>query len=99
MKAMFPGKPSSVTRTVSHVTDGVSQRVAHPEKGHRWLTLKAAAQALGVSQQTVVKKRNCGELAGIRVQVGARTAWRMYVDLKGYDGQPTLFDRYRPAIL
>ena len=56
------------------------------------MTLKAAALALGVSQQTVVKKLNTGELEGIRVQAGARTAWRIKVDSKGCDGQQTLFD-------
>ena len=60
--------------------------------GQGWLTLKAAAQALGVSQQTVVKKLNTGELEGIRVQAGARTAWRIRVDSTGYDRQETLFD-------
>jgi len=35
------------------------------------LTLKAAAQALGVSQQTVLKKLNAAELEGVRVQAGA----------------------------
>jgi excisionase family DNA binding protein len=56
------------------------------------LTLKAAAQALGVSQHTVVKKLNTGELKGIRVRAGARTAWRIRIDSIGYDRQQTLFD-------
>jgi excisionase family DNA binding protein len=56
------------------------------------MTLKAAALALGVSQQTVVKKLNTGELEGIRVQAGARTAWRIRFDSSGCDAQQTLFD-------
>ena len=56
------------------------------------MTLEAAALALGVSQQTVVKKLNTDELEGIRVQAGARTAWRIKVDSERCDGQQALFD-------
>ena len=82
-----PGAPWRV-----ELTDEDCRRLTAADAPQGWLTLKAAAQALGVSQQTVVKKLNTGELEGIRVQAGARTAWRIRVDSAGYDGQQTLFD-------
>jgi len=84
---IMPGAPWRV-----ELTDEVCRRLKTGDAPEGWLTLKAAAQALGVSQQTVVKKLNTGELEGIRVQAGARTAWRIKVDSKGCDGQQTLFD-------
>ena len=68
------------------------QRLAASEAPQGWLPLKGAAQALGVSQQTVVDKLQRGELAAVRVQVGARTAWRIRVDSGPSDIQMTLFD-------
>ena len=59
---------------------------AHPA----WLPLKGAAQVMGVSQQTVVQKLKCGELEGVRVQTGGRTAWRIHVPQGTCDNQPTL---------
>ena len=86
----------------SQITPGAPWRVELSEEDYRrltagdapegWLTLKAAAQALGVSQQTVVNKLNSGELVGMRVQVGARSAWRIHVESVCYDHQPALFD-------
>ncbi len=84
---IMPGAPWRV-----ELTDEVCRRLKTGDAPQGWLTLKAAAEALGVSQQTVVKKLNTGELEGIRVQAGARTAWRIKVDSKGCDGQQTLFD-------
>jgi predicted DNA-binding protein (UPF0251 family) len=55
-----------------------------------WLPLKGAAQAMGVSQQTVVQKLKCGELEGVRVQTGGRTAWRIHLPQGTCDHQPTL---------
>jgi len=55
-----------------------------------WLPLKGAALALGVSQQTVVQKLKCGELEGVRVQTGGRTAWRIHVPPGTCANQPTL---------
>jgi excisionase family DNA binding protein len=68
------------------------QRLAASEAPQGWLALKGAAQALGVSQQTVVDKRQRGELEAVRVPVGARTAWRIRVDSVPSDIQMTLFD-------
>ena len=82
-----PGAPWRV-----ELTDEVCRRLKTGDAPEGWMTLKAAALALGVRQQTVVKKLNTGELEGIRVQAGARTAWRIKVDSKGCDGQQTLFD-------
>jgi len=82
-----PGAPWRVA-----LTDEDCRRLTAGDAPAGWLTLKAAAQALGVSQQTVVKKLNTGELEGIRVQAGARTAWRIRFDSIGYDRQQTLFD-------
>ena len=68
----------------SQITSGAPWRVQVSESDRRrltaadapegWLPLKGAAQALGVSQQSVLEKLKCGELEGVRVQVGARTA-------------------------
>lgn len=74
------------------LTDEDFRRLTAADAPQGWLTLKAAAQALGVSQQTVVKQLNTGELEGTRVRVGARTAWRIRVDSKGCEEQKTLFD-------
>jgi predicted DNA-binding protein (UPF0251 family) len=82
-----PGAPWRV-----ELTEEDCRRLTASDAPEGWLSLKAAAQALGVSQQSVVKKLNCGELEGTRVPVGARTAWRIKVDLRCYDNQPTLFD-------
>ena len=93
----------------SQITPGAPWRVELTEEDCRrltagdapagWLSLKAAAQALGISQQSVVNKLNSGELEGIRVPVGARTAWRIRVDSAGYENQPTLFDGLQALIL
>jgi DNA invertase Pin-like site-specific DNA recombinase len=82
-----PGAPWRV-----ELTDEDYRRLTAGDAPAGWLTLKAAAQALGVSQQTVLKKLNVGELEGVRVQAGARTAWRIRVDSTCYDGQQDLFD-------
>ena len=55
-----------------------------------WLPLKGAAQAMGVSQQTVVQKLKSGELQGVRVKAGRRTAWRIHLPQGAYDNQPQL---------
>lgn len=55
-----------------------------------WLPLKGAARALAVSQQTVVQKLKCGELEGVRVQTGGRTAWRIHLPPGTCDNQRTL---------
>jgi hypothetical protein len=58
----------------------------------RLVAVEGAGHALGVSQQTGVEKLTRGELEGVRVRVGARTAWRIHVDSVASDIQPTLFD-------
>ena len=47
---------------------------------------------MGVSQQTVLQKLKSGELEGVRMRVGARTAWRIHFDSMRYDNQVNLFD-------
>ena len=55
-----------------------------------WLPLKGAAQVMGVSQQTVLQKLKCGELEGVRVRTGGRTAWRIHSPEGACNNQPTL---------
>jgi excisionase family DNA binding protein len=55
-----------------------------------WLPLKGAARVMGVSQQTVLQKLKSGELEGVRVQTGRRSAWRIHLPRGAYDNQPTL---------
>jgi excisionase family DNA binding protein len=61
-----------------------------------WLSLKKAALALGVSQQTVVQRLKAGTLEGVRVRRGRRSGWRVRAKLDTYGEQPALF---RPAPL
>ena len=56
-----------------------------------WMTLKKAAFVLGVSQQTVLQKLKSGQLKGIRVLTGQRSAWRIHVPTDTYSNQQTLF--------
>jgi excisionase family DNA binding protein len=56
-----------------------------------WLPLKGAARALGVSQQTVLHRLKSGQLEGVRVQQGARSAWRIRVPSTTYENRPNLF--------
>jgi excisionase family DNA binding protein len=82
------------------LTDGAPWRIqVRPEDLARlkpadadpaWLPLKGAAQVMGVSQQTVLQKLKCGELEGVRVQTGGRTAWRIHLPKGSCDNQPTL---------
>ena len=68
------------------------QRLGATEAPQGWFTLKHAASALGVSQQTVLNKLKSGELNGVRVRLGARSAWRIEMDSTSYDNQVSLFD-------
>ena len=82
------------------LTDGAPWRIqVRPEDVARlkpadadpaWLPLKGAAQVMGVSQQTVLQKLKCGELEGVRVQTGGRTAWRIHSPEGACNNQPTL---------
>lgn len=56
------------------------------------MTLKRAANALGVTQQTVLNKLERGELEGKRAAVGARTAWRIRLDSTACEIQGSFFD-------
>jgi len=57
----------------------------------RWKSLKAAAVALGISQQGVLQKLNSGKIEGARVRNGRRVSWRIHLPERSYDGQPALF--------
>ncbi len=74
------------------VSEADRQRLGATDAPQGWFTLKYAASTLGVSQQTVLNKLKSGELNGVRVRVGARSAWRIEVDSTRYDNQASLFD-------
>ena len=74
------------------VSEADRQRLAATEAPQGWITLKCAASALGVSQQTVLNKLKSGELNGVRVRAGARSAWRIEVNSSSYENQTSLFD-------
>ena len=74
------------------VTEEDVRRLTAADAPEGWLPLKGAAQALGVSQKTVLQKLSSGELEGVRVRVGGRTAWRINAGETTYDQVPTLFD-------
>jgi hypothetical protein len=57
----------------------------------RWKSLKAAAAALGISQQGVLQKLNSGKLEVARVRYGRRASWRIHLPERSCDGQPALF--------
>ena len=74
------------------VTKEDQQRLTATHVDEEWRPLKAAALALGVSQQAVLQKLNSGKVEGKRVRVGRRSAWRIRLPTTGYDNHPTLFD-------
>jgi len=82
-----PGAPWRI-----EVSEDDVRRLTTADTPKGWLTLKAAAAALGVSQQTVLQRLKAGQLEGMRVQTGRRTAWRIRLLSTTYDDQPTLFD-------
>ena len=73
------------------ITPADRERLCPQDVPAHWVTLKRAAHALGVTQQTVLNKLKRGELEGVRVPVGARSAWRICLDSSACDKQPTLF--------
>jgi hypothetical protein len=73
------------------VTEEDVKRLTAADAPEGWLPLKGAAQALGVSQKTVLQKLSSGELEGVRVRVGGRTAWRINAGRTTYGQEPTLF--------
>jgi len=81
-----PGAPWRIQVTADDV-----RRLTASDTPRDWVSLKGAAAALGVSQQTVVQRLKSGQLEGIRVQEGRRTAWRIHLLSTSYDDQGTLF--------
>lgn len=82
-----PGAPWRI-----QVTEEDVRRLTTADTPKEWVTLKAAAAALGVSQQTVLQRLKSGQLEGVRVQAGRRTGWRIRLLSTSYDNQPTLFE-------
>jgi len=74
------------------LTEDDVRRLKATDVPEGWLTLKAAALALGVSQQTVVQRLNSGQLEGVRVLAGRRTAWRVKVDEAADESQLELYE-------
>ena len=74
------------------VSEADRRRLGATEAPQGWLTLKSAASALGVSQQTVLNKLKSGELNCVRVRAGARSAWRIEVHSTRCDQQAKLFE-------
>jgi excisionase family DNA binding protein len=73
------------------VTGQDIQKLKSTEVGDDWLTLKRPALVLGVSQQTVLQKLKFGQLEGVRVCTGRRSAWRIHVPTDTYSAQKNLF--------
>jgi len=74
-----------------HVTEADVRRLTVTDAPDGWLSLRAAALALHVTQRTVLQRLNAGKLEAVRVQVGGRSAWRINVPREAYDDHPTLF--------
>jgi transposase-like protein len=73
------------------VTGEDIERLRPAESPEGWVSLKAAASALGLSQQGVLQKLNCGDLEGVRGNEGRRPSWRIRLTPTAYDQQPALF--------
>ncbi len=73
------------------VTDEDVRRLKATDAPEGWLTLKAAALALRISQQGVLQQLNSGKLEAVRVRVGKRSSWRIRVPSELCVRQPTLF--------
>ncbi len=73
------------------VTEDDIRRLRARDAPEGWLTLKAAALALGISQQGVLQRLNSGKVNGVRVRVGRQTGWRIQVPTEVYDDQPGLY--------
>ncbi len=82
-----PGAPWRIQVTPDDV-----RRLTAADAPEGWMTLRAAAEALGVSQQTVLQKLKSGEMKGVRVRAGRRTAWRIQVDATRPEDQVALFE-------
>jgi DNA invertase Pin-like site-specific DNA recombinase len=73
------------------VTEQDRRRLTAADSPEGWLPLKGAAHVLGVSQQTVLQRLKNGELRGVRVRVGRRSAWRIEMP-EPVQQQPSLFN-------
>lgn len=73
------------------VTGQDRRRLTAADAPHGWLPLKGAASMLGVSQQTVLQRLKVGELNGVRVRVGRRSAWRIEIPEPEDERQRSLF--------
>jgi len=73
------------------VTEDDVRRLKATDAPKGWLTLKAAAIALGISQQGVLQQLNSGKLDAVRVKVGKRSSWRIRVPTELCVGQQALF--------
>jgi DNA invertase Pin-like site-specific DNA recombinase len=82
-----PGAPWRI-----RVTAEERHRLTEVDAPEGWLPLKGAAQALGVSQQTVLQRLKSGQVEGVRVRVRARSAWRIRVVPTSYASPDSLFD-------
>lgn len=74
------------------VTDEDRRRLTAAAAPAGWLPLKGAAQALGVSQPTVLQRLKDGRMEAVRVRVGRRSGWRIHVPETTCDDPPTLFE-------
>lgn len=74
------------------VTEQDRRRLSAADSPAGWLPLKGAAHVLGVSQQTVLQRLKAGELEGVRVHVGRRSAWRILIPETTSHQQRSLFD-------
>lgn len=74
------------------VTEEDRQRLTVADAPKGWLSLKGAAQALGLSQQAVLQQLNRGKLEGVRVHVGRRTSWRINIISNSSEASLPLFN-------
>ena len=74
------------------VTKEDRRRLTTGDAPEGWLSLAAAAEALGVTEQTVLDRLKAGQLEGVRVRVARRFGWRIRVESGPSDDSATLFD-------
>lgn len=73
------------------------ERLRPSELPDGWLSLKKAAQVLGLSQQGVLQRLRRGDLEGVRVRTGRRTSWRIRLPSTTCGPQAALFADDPPA--
>ena len=73
------------------VTDEDIAKLKPTDHTDGWLSLKAAAAALGTSPNAVLQRVSRGELEGARVRSGRRIGWRIRLPETTYADQPALF--------